>query len=79
MKPSSKIPTAQNRDWLVSCALNDIRVSKEPLTKYFKLGKIIGDGKFGTVREAHHVDFPDQTVAIKTIKLSNVTEHESLL
>lgn len=54
-------------------------MTKTPITQHYKLGKIIGDGKFGTVREAYHVDFSDQSVAIKTIKLSNVTDPESLL
>jgi len=63
----------------VSTALNEISVIKEPVTNFYKIGKIIGDGKFGTVREAYHLEFPEQPLAIKTIKLRNITDPESLM
>lgn len=59
-KPPTHLPGEETkRDRLVSSALNELLVSKEPITKYFVFGWIIGDGKFGTVWEAKHVDFPD--------------------
>ena len=53
-------------------------MNTEPISDHFKFLEVIGDGKFGVVREAAYLNLPDKLVAIKTIKLSEISDPETL-
>jgi len=53
-------------------ALSVLNITEEPIEKFFKMGKVIGSGKFGLVREAYSRRKEDFKVAIKTINLQGV-------
>ena len=53
--------------------------SHEDIRSLYKLGPVVGHGKYGTVRMASPASQPDKRVAVKTIELAKVVDELHLL
>lgn len=47
-------------------------ITTDPISKYYKIGKVIGHGKYGLVQEAVSISNPDYIVAVKVIKIRKI-------
>jgi calcium-dependent protein kinase len=54
-------------------------MSKEPIRKLYNLGKLIGQGNYGTVRLATPISNPSKTVAIKSIPRDLIEKEINML
>ena len=55
------------------------KTSLENINNLYKLGPVVGHGKYGTVRLATPVNNPDKVLAVKAIALSKVAHELHLL
>lgn len=55
------------------------RFAREDIKKVYKLGKVIGKGKFGCVRIAYHYSNPAKKLAIKSIYRDAIEDHIHLI
>ena len=52
--------------------IEDLGVTKEPITDFYVMDVIIGSGKYGVVKRGVSIDNPDFRVAIKIIDLAKL-------
>jgi serine/threonine protein kinase len=55
------------------------RFSVEDIRKVYKLGKVVGKGKFGCVRIAYHYSNPSKKLAIKSIYKDAIQDNMHLV
>ena len=49
-----------------------LNVTEQHISKFYKLGEVIGEGRYCQVRKAYFVHDQDITVAVKIIKVKNI-------
>lgn len=62
-----------NKIEIIQDAMEDLKITDEPLTDFYILHEVIGTGKYGVVRKASSILNPDFIVAVKSIELSKLT------
>jgi hypothetical protein len=50
-------------------AMGDLHLSEEPITDFYRMGKILGSGKYGVVRKGTSIKNESFNVAIKVIDM----------
>ena len=53
-------------------ALSDLAITEEPIKNYYKMGEVMGAGKYGVVKAGKSLSKPGYKVAIKVIKLEKL-------
>lgn len=53
--------------------------SNEDIKKVYKISKVIGKGKFGSVKVGYHFSNPNKKLAIKSVKREEIEDHINLI
>ena len=61
-------------------ALSDLSITEEPIKNYYKMGEVMGAGKYGVVKVGKSLSKPGYRVAIKVIKLEKLkSQYHSII
>jgi len=50
-----------------------LEIPKESIADHYKIGKVIGLGQYGTVKEAYSVHNPSERVAVKILDITGIS------